>query len=73
VEIENKMRTAYKVFVNFKKVYISVRREVLYNILIEFGVHEIRLIKLCLNEIYNTVHIGKYLFNSFRIQISAKH
>jgi hypothetical protein len=39
-------------FIGFKKAYDSVRREVLYNILIEFGVlmKLIRLIKMCLNE-----------------------
>jgi hypothetical protein len=39
---------------DFKKTFDSVRREVLYNILIEFGapMNLVRLIKMCLNEIY---------------------
>jgi hypothetical protein len=38
-----------------------VRREVLYNILIEFGVRMklVRSIEMCLNEIYSKVRIGK--------------
>ena len=37
----------HKLFVDFKKAYNSVRREVLYNILIEFGIPKklVRLIK----------------------------
>jgi hypothetical protein len=30
--------TAHQLFIYFKRAYSSVRREVLYNILIEFGV-----------------------------------
>jgi hypothetical protein len=47
-----------------------VRREVLYNILIEFRVPMklVRLIKMCLNKTYSKVRIGKHLSDSFPIQ-----
>jgi hypothetical protein len=50
----------HQLFVDFKEAYDSVRREVFYNILIEFWVPMklLRLIKKCLNEIYGKVHIG---------------
>jgi hypothetical protein len=46
----------------------------LYNILIEFGVPMklVRLIKVCLNEKYSKVHIGKHLPDSFPIQNGLK-
>jgi hypothetical protein len=57
----------HQLFVDFKKAYDSIRREVLYNILIEFGVPMklVRLIKMCLNETYSKVCIGKYLSDTF--------
>jgi hypothetical protein len=53
--------TVHQVFTDFKKSYDSVRREVLYNILIELGIPRklAGLIQMCLNETYNTVHRGK--------------
>ena len=42
----------HQLFIAFKKAYDSVRTEVLYNILIEFGIPTklVRLIKMCLTE-----------------------
>jgi hypothetical protein len=61
-----------KLFIDFKKAYESVRREVLYNILIEFGVPMklVRLVKMC--ETYSEVHIGKHLSDSFLDQNGLK-
>jgi hypothetical protein len=55
--------TVHQLFIDFKKAYGSVRRELLYNILIEFGIPMklIRFIKMCLNEIYSKVSRGKSL------------
>jgi hypothetical protein len=41
--------TAHQLFIDCKKAYDSVRREVLYSILIEFGIPMklVRLIKMC--------------------------
>ena len=54
----------HQLFIDFKKAYDSVRREILYNILIEFGVPKklVWLIKMCLTETYSRVRIGKNLF-----------
>jgi hypothetical protein len=63
--------TVYQLFIDFKRVYDSVRREVLYSILIEFRVpmELVRLIKICLNEACNSkVHIAKHLSDNFPIQ-----
>jgi hypothetical protein len=60
----NYNETVHQPFVGFSKAYDSGRREVLYNILIEFGVPMklVRLIKMCLNETYGNVRI-KVNFN----------
>ena len=45
-------KPVHQLFINFKKAYDSVRREVLYKILIEFGIPRklVRLIKMSLTE-----------------------
>jgi hypothetical protein len=51
-----------------------LRREVSYNILIEFGIPMklFRMTKMCLNEMYNKVRTGKYLSDNFPIQNALK-
>jgi hypothetical protein len=51
-----------------------VKREVLYNILIEFGVPMklVRMIKICLNETFSKVRIGKHLSEIFVMQNGLK-
>jgi hypothetical protein len=50
----------HQLFIDFKKAYDSIKREVLHNILLEFGIPKnlVRLIKMCSNETYSKVHIG---------------
>jgi hypothetical protein len=48
-----------QLFVHVKKAYDSVRKEVLYNVLMESGTHMKPVTKLCLNETYSRVRIGK--------------
>jgi hypothetical protein len=64
----------HQLFVDFKKAYDSVRREVLCNILIEFGIllKLVRLIKMCLNETYSRFRVGKHLSDRFPINNNLK-
>jgi hypothetical protein len=66
--------TVHQLFINFKKPFDSVRRKALYNILIEFGKPRklVWLIKMCLNETYNRVHIGNNLSDKFTIENGVK-
>ena len=62
-------------FIDFKKAYNSFRRDVLYNILIEFGIPKnlVRLVKMCLTETYSRVRVGKNLSDWFLIRNGLKH
>ena len=61
-------------FIGFKKTSDSVRREVLYIILIEFGIPMklLRLMKMCLNETCSRVWVGKNLCDMFPIRNGLK-
>jgi hypothetical protein len=55
----------HQLFIDFKKAYDSVKREVLYSTFIEFGIARklAGLITMCLNETYNSVRIGKNMIS----------
>jgi len=61
----------HQLFIDFKKAYDPVRREILYNILIEFGIPKklVRLIKMCVAETYSRVRVGKNLSDMFPIRM----
>jgi len=63
-----------QLFIDFKKVYDSVRREVLYKILIEFGIPRklVRFIKTSLTETYSRVRVGKNVSDRFPIRKDFK-
>ena len=64
----------YKSLLDFKKAYDSVRREVLYKILIEFGIPRklVRLIKMSLTETYSRVWVGKNVSDRFPVKNGLK-
>jgi hypothetical protein len=51
--------TMHQLFIDFKKAYDSIKREVLYNILLEFCIPKklVRLIEMCFNETYSKVRV----------------
>ena len=64
----------HQLFIDFEKAYDAVRREVLYNTLIEFGIPRklVRPIKMCLTETYSRVRVGKNLSDRFPIRNGLK-
>ena len=65
----------HQLFIDFKKAYDEVNREVFYNILTEFGIpmNLVRLIKMCLNATYSRVQLGNwYLSEVFPIRNGLK-
>ncbi|KAJ4427275.1 hypothetical protein ANN_24893 [Periplaneta americana] len=67
--------TVHQLFIDFKKAYDSDKREVLYNILIEFGIPKklVPLInKVCPSETYSRIRIGQFLSDVFPIHCGLK-
>jgi hypothetical protein len=63
-----------QLFRDFKSAYDSVRREIMCNILTEFGfpMKLVRLIKMCPDETYSTVWVGKHLSDMLPISNGLK-
>jgi len=63
-----------QLFIDFKKAYDSVRREVLYKILIEFGIPRklVKLIKVSLTETYSRVRVGQDVSDKFPFRNGLK-
>jgi hypothetical protein len=60
----------HELIIDLKKAYDSVRREVMFNILIEFVIPMklVRLIKMGVNETYISVEVGKHLSDMFPVR-----
>ena len=63
-----------QLFIDFKEDYNSFRREFLFNILVDFGIHVelVRLIQMCLTEICSRVWVGRHLSDMFTIKNGLK-
>ena len=64
----------HQLFIDFKKAYDSVRREVLYKILLESGTPRklVRLIKMSLTGTYSRVRVGENVSDRFPIRNGLK-
>jgi len=64
----------HRFFIDFKKAYVSDRRKVLYNILVEFGIPMklVMLINMCVTETYIRIWLGMNLSDIFPIKNGLK-
>jgi hypothetical protein len=66
--------TVHQLFIDFKKAYGTIKGEVLYNFLLEFGIPKklVSIIKMCSNETYSKIRVHKLLSDKFPIQNGLK-
>jgi len=64
-----------KLFTHIKEAYDSITMQVLYNILIEFGIPNEtgKLIKMCRNETCSTVRVEKHMSDMLPRKKVLKH
>ena len=71
--IQNTVGSALAIYKGLNKVCKSVRREVLSNVLIKFVIPmKLIVLRMCLNEMYNKVQIGKYLSDTYKTIFANK-
>jgi hypothetical protein len=63
-----------QLFIDFKEAYDPFRRSAVFNILTESGIvmKLVRLIKMCVNETFNRVYVGKNLSDTFSTKSGLK-
>ncbi|PSN38677.1 hypothetical protein C0J52_08897 [Blattella germanica] len=66
--------TVRQLYVDFKKAYDSIKRGMLYSILMNFGIAKklVRLIGMCLNGTKSSVRVGKQVSDIFEIHNGLK-
>ena len=64
----------HQLFIDFKKAYDSIKREKLYNILIQFGIPKklVQLVRMCLSDPISRVRVGNNMSDSFEIRSGLK-
>jgi hypothetical protein len=64
----------HQLFLDFNKAPDSVKRKVLYNVLLEFVIpkKQVRLFKMCSNETYRKLRVRKHFCDTFPIQNGLK-
>jgi hypothetical protein len=62
-------RAEFNLFMNLKKAYAALRKILLCNVVIEFGISMklVRLIKMYVNETFSDVHKAERLSDAFPI------
>jgi len=64
----------HQLFIDLKIAYASRRREVLCNIVIEFGIllNLVIVMKMCPNGMYSRIRVGKHLSDMFNVRNGLK-